>query len=221
MQNIHLYIANASGALTPQLDKIQSAFSRATATCFELFQIDNIDILCTNESEAVIPEIGMGGFTVDKHLIYFPVDASKELDEDEMYATLCHEFHHAKRYYGPGRGKTLFDNMVCEGLATCFEEEVSKGTAFLPNHLKALSYKLLLEQKVLSHFDDTGYNHYKWFIEDDSNELPRWTGYTIGYHIIHNYITAHNKKASELVLETSDTIRRFLRDTLKGDMSSS
>lgn len=216
MKNIHLHIANASGALTPQLAVINSAFDRAVETCDKLLHVDNVDILCTNEPEDTIPEVGMGGFTANKNLIYFPVDSSKKLDENELYYTICHELHHAKCNETSPHLNNLLGMVVCEGLATCFEEEVSGNKAFLPLYLDKKPYKQLLINKFMPHFSDTDFYRYKWFIEDDDKELPRWAGYTVGYHITKRYLAVKNKKASEAVTEASELILEFVRDTLIG-----
>src|SRR6266568_2926132 len=77
MHNANLLIANATGDLTPHLKKIHSAFHKAGKTCSALLDVDDIDIICTDEPEATIPEIGMSGLTTTKHLIYFPLDSAK------------------------------------------------------------------------------------------------------------------------------------------------
>lgn len=204
-----LLIANANHRLDTQLDKLQHAYERALQTAQDELKLKDIDVVCIVDKTMVIPEIGIGGYTPNKELTYLYVDPTIELDEAELYNTLCHEFHHAKRYEAMGYGATLFDSMIFEGLATAFEEEVSGKDAFMPSQLLSRKDTHKLVQKVQAHFNDTDFNHFKWFIFDATNELPRWAGYEVGYYLVREYLNAQPRKnASDLVLEPSATFYR-------------
>ncbi|MBK3398418.1 hypothetical protein HPY23_18220 [Methylobacterium sp. IF7SW-B2] len=41
-----------------------------------------------------------------------------------MTTTLAHERHHLRRFPGPGPPGTLGANLLAEGLAQCFQEEI-------------------------------------------------------------------------------------------------
>lgn len=212
MDNSTLFIANASGGLNSHLQAINSAYSRAASLASGALGLDGIDVVCIADPKSVIPETGIGGFTPGRHLIYLYIDPSKTINENEIFYTLCHEMHHAKRYDGPGYGVTLLDSIVFEGLATCFEAEVSEEAAFLVNHLNERKDGARLTTVVRDHMDDTDFNYFEWFIHDASGKLPRWTGYLVGYRLIKSYLTATNKKASEAVLEDVQSIRKFIGD---------
>ena len=217
MNKSHLFIANASGILNSHLQAIQSAYSRAAILGSEKLGLDSMDVICIADAKMVIPETGVGGFTPGRHLIYLYIDPDQTPSEDEIFYTLCHEMHHAKRYEGPGYGKTLLDSVVFEGLATCFEAEVSDDKAFLVNHLSERDDVAELTQRVQEHLDDTDFNYYEWFINDPSGNLPRWTGYLVGYRLVKSYLAATNKKASEAVLEDVESIRKFIGDAPETD----
>ncbi len=202
MDTFQLLLANASDDLTAQQAKIERAFKKAVSTATNLLNLDTVDVICIGDKTKVIPEVGIGGFTPSRHLTYLYIDPKIDVDEKEIFNTLCHEFHHAKRYDGPGYGETLFDSMIFEGLAVAFEEEVSEGTAFVANTLKKREHPPQLIEKCKSHFNDTDFNHFKWFISDKSGELPRWAGYEMGYFIVKKYLSKENKKASDLILES-------------------
>ncbi|HVX47967.1 MAG TPA: DUF2268 domain-containing putative Zn-dependent protease [Candidatus Saccharimonadales bacterium] len=199
---LNLIIANADGSLDKKQSVIKRAFASASQTAQELLQLDKVDVVCISNKVYVIPEIGIGGFTPSRHLTYLYIDPAAEINESEIFNTLCHEFHHARRYDGPGYGNTLFDSIIFEGLATAFENEVSGGKAFISSTLRKRKNTRQLINKCKPHFNDTDFDHFKWFIRDKSGELPRWSGYEMGYFIVREQLAKQNKKASDLVLES-------------------
>jgi len=220
MANINILIANATGTLTPYLPMIHAAFDKAVADCHEKLGADDVDILFSDETDHAIPETGVGG-RASAYIVDLSVDvSSKKLSGDEIYYTLCHELHHAKRYQGTAKDKTLFDCVATEGLAVCFEDNMSSGASFISSYMKRQPYINLLVDKFIPNFDSTDYDDIKWFIEDTSKELPRWAGYIVGYHIISRYMAHTKKTAAELVLEPSEKIRKFVNATLARDMTS-
>lgn len=209
MSNIKLHIINSAGTLDALESSIKAAYSKAIERVASELGLNTVDIVCLQDEKMVIPEIGVGGYTPNRNLVYIYVDTKKDISENELYNTLCHELHHAKRYDGPGYGKTLFDSMIFEGLATAYEAE--NEHAFIPEQLMARQDTLKLIDNVKEHFTDTDFNHFKWFIYDEGNELPRWAGYEIGFYIVRNYLERTNKKASDLVTEASDIFLEYAR----------
>lgn len=213
MKNITLFIANASGEVADNEVIIKGAFERAVSSMSELIEIDRVDVICVNDPYQAIPETGMSGYTPNRNLIYLHIDASRHLDGDEVFYTLCHELMHAKRYEGPSYGETLFDSIIFEGLGVAIEAQVSDGKgSFLSNFINEKDNSALLKD-IEAHFDDKEFNRFHWFIEE-SDDLPRWTGYRVGYHIVSEYLKKTKKKASDLVLEDSSMFRDFVRDDL-------
>lgn len=203
--SFNLLMANSSGSLDNNKEKINRAFERATQTSKILLKLDNVDVVCIADKNQVIPEIGIGGFTPNRHLIYLYIAPDKSVEEDEIYNTLCHELHHARRYDGPGYGTTLFDSLIFEGLAEAFENEVSSGKAFVPSTLRKRRNTRQLIANNKKSFQDTDFNYHQWFIKDVSGRLPRWAGYEMGYSIVRDYLTSQNKKASDFVVEDTKT----------------
>lgn len=217
MKNIQLHIANAGGSLDDVINKINKAFNNAANVCGTVLGLDRVDVICVDDSSMVIPEIGVGGYTSSRHLMYLYIDPSRSIDEQEIFNTLCHEFHHARRFDGPGYGKTLFDAMIFEGLAVAFEQECTEADGFIPKELLKRKETKKLINKYASKFEDTAFDHLAWFIYDKDNELPRWAGYDMGYYIARKYLSAKNKKASDLVVEGPEKFAEFVRDTLRED----
>lgn len=218
MKNINLFVANAGGSLTKHGSMIQSAFDRASTILATTINAQNVDVICIDDPDMVIPETGVGGYTPSRYISYLYIDStSDELTEDEIFNTLCHELYHARSYDGPGYGSTLFDSVIFEGLATAFEEEMSNGESFLARDLKGRKNTKELFAKVRAELDTKDFNHFRWFIYDESNELPRWAGYEIGFYIVGEYLKNTNKKASEIILEDLQNIERFADDALRGE----
>ena len=202
---ITLHVANVTGSMDSLLARIKSAHQRAAKTAAGLLGMDNVDVVCVVDTSKVIKEIGVGGFTPNRHLTYLYIDPDFDVSESEIYATLCHELNHARRYDGEGYGKTLFDSMIFEGLATAFEAEASGGETFFTRELNARHQTEELISQTKQEFNSTAFNYSHWFIFDDSKHLPRWAGYEIGYYLVRQYMKKTNKKASELVLEASSS----------------
>jgi len=221
MDGMNLLITNADGSLEKHIQLIQSAFHRAVDVATNVLKLDKVDIVCLNDKNAVIPEIGIGGYTPSRHLVYLYIDPLFNIEEDEIFYTLCHEFNHARRYDGPGFGKTLFDSMIFEGLATAFEDEISDHKAFLPTFLRNREDTIALLAKSEPSFQSTDFIYHNWFISDPNKVIPRWAGYEMGFYLVNKCIDSNNKKASDLVLEGSDTFLECVRDALRGDSNSS
>jgi uncharacterized protein YjaZ len=108
--------------------------------------------------------------------------------------TILHELHHSARIVdGPGYGSALLEAMVSEGLADAFAQQALNTPrppwehAFGPDRERQLWHRAENSLSVLD-FPDV---HARWFF--GSGDLPRWTGYTIGDHIVRDYLKRHPK----------------------------
>ena len=205
---INLLIANSSGKLTNQIPIVQSAFQKASEASRKKLGLDRVDVLLIHDPSYVIPEVGIGGHAYSRHYLYFPVDGSKKLNRQELYATLCHEFHHTKRYDGPGYGKTLFDRMVFEGLAIHFGEEVGGKDTLIPKYVRSYRVEDKLIKIAKMYLDAEKYDNYRWFYQDPQGKLPRWAGHIVGYHVVGEYLEKNKMLASEAVLEPAASFRK-------------
>lgn len=204
---MNLLIANASGKLTKHLALIKEAFGEAEKICKQKLGLTNVDVVVVHDPTKVIPEVGISGFAQHESLVYIYLDGAAKVTNLELLATLYHELHHAKRYQGPGYGKSLFDSIIWEGLATRFEEEVLDKASFVVKTIREYKDVNKLIHFAKPHFKDTKFDHFKWFIYDNEKKLPRWTGYVIGYHIVGKYIKSKKIPASKLVMENAKEFR--------------
>jgi uncharacterized protein YjaZ len=193
MSNITAHIANATGSMNEILNSINGSFTRAVQKVSEELQIEDVDVIFINAPNSAIPELGVSGFSPSANLVYVYLDPSVEPAEDDIYATLIHELHHAKRWRDPGYGSTLWDSLVTEGLACLYEEEV---TGVQPIYAKSEDKPISL-LAVLDLLDDK-YNHQQVFITGN-DVLPRWFGYYAGYEIAKEVLRRDNLSAAEAV----------------------
>jgi uncharacterized protein YjaZ len=165
---------------------------------------NEVDLVFSVNPQATIPEYGIGGYTPNAHNIFISLDPKhpKFISslKIELPRTLAHELHHTIRWIDPGYGQTLGEALVTEGLAANFELEVFKGK---PNMWDvAVQGKKLqqLQARATRELHSSKYNHNDWFFGSERRHIPRWTGYALGYRIVHEYLRNDPKlKPSRLV----------------------
>lgn len=176
-----------------------------------LLPLKNIDIVLYENPEGAIAEVGgIGGYTPNAHTVLISLDPKnpkfKSAITRELSSTLAHELHHAIRWRKPGYGITLLEALVTEGLADHFALEA--GSRKPPPWSRALSVterkRLLKRAHRLFHHT---YNHMDWFFGSKKKRIPRWTGYSLGFYLVGEYLKSHpNTKASSLVTTKASVI---------------
>lgn len=201
--NINLHILNASGTLTQYLKTIEMSFKEALEQIRNRIPISNIDIVIYDNPTHAIPEIGIGGYAPTPNLIFVSIDPKfpnlKNSIENELKRTLAHELHHCVRSRSVGYGDTLLEALVTEGLADHFNLEVYGGKPH-PWDI-ALSEEQIKDylEKAKTNFNDKNYDHNSWFFGSKEKDIPRWTGYTLGFKIVKRYLEKNlDKKPSKI-----------------------
>ncbi|HVM09820.1 MAG TPA: DUF2268 domain-containing putative Zn-dependent protease [Acidimicrobiales bacterium] len=140
---------------------------------------------------------GVSGFTdpesgnVSVWLHDRPRLALSHVLERLLPATIIHEAHHAARVrVGPGYGTTLGEAIVTEGLAEQFVTEVLEKPP-VPSTRDALDEAQRAEvwRRAQPNLWSAAYDHEFWFF--GTGDVPRWAGYSIGFHIVGHYRDAH------------------------------
>ncbi|HEX5798822.1 MAG TPA: DUF2268 domain-containing putative Zn-dependent protease [Gaiellaceae bacterium] len=150
---------------------------------------------------SVVPEVGFGGFANprDGTVTIWLDQPLRKGAEVWVPATVAHELHHSSRIRtGPGYGSTLAEALVTEGLADHFVREVFPATPSQP-WTTALSRKqeAQLWREAQSNLEiPGGYDHHAWFL--GSSDVPRWTGYTLGYRIVADYLGDERRASAEV-----------------------
>jgi uncharacterized protein YjaZ len=163
----------------------------------------------------VIPDVGIGGSTDARTgEVLVSMDSRSPLGLRKLLTVwlplvLAHELHHSRRVLdGPGYGTTLLDTMVSEGGAEAFVRATYPDAPPIP-WVRALGAPT--EQRIwreakrhLDEPDDTDV-YDRWFL--GKSDLPRWTGYRMGYSIANAYLDRHpDVTAADLATLASDEV---------------
>jgi len=199
----NVYVLTASGKLDPFVGRIKEKAKESIKRIAIKIPLPNVDIVFSDNQSSTIPHLGIGGFTPNEHLVFVYLNPNfsnfENTINEEIFRTLAHELHHCLRWQNPGYGYTLLEAMASEGLADHFDVEVTgKG----PQKWDvALSTKQVtnLNKKAQLDYNNKHYNHNAWFFGSKEEKTPKWTGYTLGFKLINDYLKRNpNKKASQL-----------------------
>ena len=170
---------------------------------FPKLKIDwDIDLLVTNRLyDIIIPEDGVGGRTRTSDFIEFAIDEEKAT-KNLISEMVAHELCHAARW---GKNdewiNSLFDSMISEGIATYLEAEFIKDrkekTVFIKTILERTDNE---NEKILEKLRDqldSNYYDYDTIFFNGNDELPRWSGYSLGYYLVKKYLEKNNKKIED------------------------
>ncbi len=182
-----------SASLDPQLDHIRRIIREVMLVIDANMPTDDLTIIVRDSPENTIPEIGLGGFNPDPNRVIISLNPAfpdfGAVLESELAFQVAHEVHHARRRRATGYGSTLLEALVSEGLADHFAMEVTGKPAPLWSAAlegEELEYWL---GRAEAEWDAGSYDHQTWFF--GSGEIPRWAGYTIGFHLIELYLSDH------------------------------
>ena len=212
----------ASGGVSIDIIDPQGLFSAHHEAIRELLEttyqqvsaqiaVDGVTILVSHDPPRTIVDYGVGGFAPSGFLIEITVDATfpglGAVLPERLPPLAAHELHHAARWRGPGYGSTLLESMISEGLADHFAIELL-GTPLQP-------WSKAFPQHQTEHFldqarpelDSTTFDFNAWFF-GTGGELPRWTGYTLGFRLVEDYQVANpGASAAELAHASAEIFR--------------
>lgn len=155
----------------------------------------------------VIPELGVTGYTSPTNgKIYILVDPHSQTPYNQtlrvwLPAALSHEVHHSVRILGgPGFGPTLGESLVTEGLATAFDSQAWPGLTEPWMNAISPAQEAVLWVRMKQALNTAGVAVYdQWFF--GSPGIPRWTGFTIGYHMVSDYLRRHPHDSSASIVD--------------------
>jgi hypothetical protein len=209
--------ASASRAAGVDLERL---VVRSARRAFDLLpHRGRIRIEVALDAAGLIPEIGVGGFTNPATVDVFttidstPPGGLKTALETWVPPLVAHELHHSSRIRtGPGYGKTLGEALVSEGLADHFAPEAFPDTPPQPwDNALSNDQEAELWRKAQSILDvPGGYNHQAWFFGGGAAGLPRWSGYTLGYRIVHAYLGDDRSASSAVGVTAGTVIERYV-----------
>ena len=210
---VTIHVLTGSGRLRAHADRIRSNGASAATACLEQLPLEgDVDVLVRDDPRRVIPEIGIGGVAADRHTVFVALDPDHEKFDEaverELFATLAHELHHVARHQAGVRGHTLFDALVNEGLADHFAIEVTGAqpppwtVALTPEQAEAMG------PRAREEYDHSRYNHWAWFFGNDELEIPRWTGYSLGFQLVGDYLGRHTATRASTLARTPAVLLR-------------
>ena len=212
MMNVCLHILNASGALGTVATFIEDEFTKSLKKISSALSVSDVDVVVYDNSKGVIPEVGIGGYSPNGHVMFLYLDATssilKKTIQEQLKKTLAHELHHCMRWRNPGYGKTLLEALVSEGLADHFDLEVNGGN--LQPWCTALDKEEMATffRKAEREYYAKKYDHRAWFY-GSTKEIPRWTGYTLGFDLIKKYLAKYpGESVASLVDKPADMLEK-------------
>ena len=217
MGKINLLITDANKNLASEKHMIIDAVSEAEKYVFPKLKIGwNINLLVTNRIyDMVIPEDGVSGNTYTSDFIVMNID-EKNVTKEKLYEMVCHELCHAARW-----GKNdewcnrLFDLIIMEGIATVFEKRAIDdkkydGTFFIQTiDSRADEENQKILKKLRPKLDDTEFDGRKILVQP-TDELLRWSGYSLGYYLVNKYLEKTGKKIEDVFALKYEDFRKAL-----------
>jgi Predicted Zn-dependent protease (DUF2268) len=205
-------IDDAAGALAAHQASIRALAEDALARSAALVPLAGVNVSIRADAANAIGGWGLGGrtFSATRVEIYIDPawpDLAARLPE-RLPGLVAHELHHAARWPNPGYGNTLLRAMVSEGMADHFAMQ-AVGAALPPwSNAFARDDTARLLDLARPEFDSTSYSHARWFFEAGAPQLPRWTGYTLGYRLVESYLAANpSSSAASLVGASAELFR--------------
>jgi uncharacterized protein YjaZ len=187
----------------------------------KLIPADSATIKLVISSVNILPVWGIGSRTISGYInqhqeetveIYYDPNHPNFKIENIMH-TLAHELHHVCRVRMPNFQVTILECMVNEGLADHFMVEVfnceqtpwSNALTEEQIHQYMIRVKPLMRKKYESWTKELD----TWMLygKPEPEPIPGWTGYSIGWRIVENYLKDHPEaRASSLVFTPPEVI---------------
>ena len=212
--SIKLKINKKTTTLTPFLKEIKQILLRTTRRINKIVSIKNLDIVIVfyDSSDNVFPEMGIGAFVSTINLIKVSIDSKfprlKDSLQYNLQRILTHEIYHILRWkYLPGKNN-LLRALTTEGLADHFGMEVNNtkpqpwDTTLTPKELREI------QPRAESEYFNIDFDYPAWFYGSPEKNIPKWAGYSLGFHLISKYLKNHpGEKASTLFATSADKFR--------------
>ena len=202
MNKVNVLLTEANGNLVNKREMIIDTIKTAEGYAFPKLKIDwDIDVLVTNRIPMIIPENGAGGFTFSADFIRINID-DKKATENLISENVVHELCHAARW---GKNdewiKCLFDCLIFEGIACMFEVEFVKDKSEKSLFIKTILERTDKENEIIleglrEQLNSNDYDYDTIFFYGNYN-LPRWSGYSLGYYLVKKYLEITDKKIED------------------------
>jgi len=188
-------------------DDLLSELKHALQLASSHIKFTYLDVnLVPNQDWLIMPEFGFGAITYSPNLLYISVDSSactKKAITEEFGAMVVHELNHvarlAKLNIENWDEVTFLEDAVQEGIAVLFQELLYPKSALYVNKdvMDDIDSWIIRAKKVYNKKRNE-YDRNGWFF--GSETLPRWAGYTIGYHLVKKYYNSNKISLQKLTV---------------------
>ncbi len=206
---IRYSLLDSTGRLAPHAASIKEAVEAALDVIHTYFECD-IDVCISYFPGGTNPDLGIGGGSFSPHLLNIFLDTENpkvaHSINAEMLAVLAHEVHHCVRCDRLGTDTTLRDYLATEGLACCFEAELTNSSApsFIPEELIRLWEDFYLDMEP--YLEDCQFDFDTLFLGKSPHRFPRYAGYAVGFGLARKYTVEARHSAATAVHIASDAI---------------
>ena len=202
MEGISTYVLYGSGRLKPHKTEIEHAVANAVKLISEKIPLSDIDIVAFDYPFSTREGMGIGGYA-DPNTVWTSLDPAfldfNKVISEEIRRTLAHELHHCIRTRGPGYGWTLFEAMISDGLADHFVIEMWGKPPYPWDTALTRTQRERLLKRAKRVWNRRVYDN-RWFGGKKSKDIPKWTGYSIGFWLVGQYLSKHpTESAASLV----------------------
>lgn len=200
---VNIFVLTASGRLEKYKDRIMKVAKESVKIIGKKIPLPDVDVVFYDNPEYAIQHLGIGGYAHNPHLVFISLNSKftrfEKTISEEIMRTLAHELYHCTRRKAVGFDETLFKSLVNEGLAEHFEIEVTNKKP--DKYAVALSAKQIqvMKKRIAKEFSSKKFDFDEWFLGSKSRKIPKWTGYTIGFNLVGEYLKKHpDKRPSQL-----------------------
>ncbi|GBD34794.1 hypothetical protein HRbin35_00545 [bacterium HR35] len=194
-----------------ELKGFKKEINKATLeTCKKInkkIKLEDFAIVYEENPQMCIPGFGHGGKTLSAYLIYIYLNPKfknfkNKVIKEEIPRAIAHEIIHLVRWnlFKPMQ-KNLLHTIIEEGLCQHFELEVFGENSKLYPWSMALKENEIKKylKRAKKYFDSRDISLiYSWKFGNKKLKIPRWAGYSLGFHLIKKYLEKTNKKVSEI-----------------------
>jgi uncharacterized protein YjaZ len=201
--NTKTHLLNANGQFNGLEEVIETALSETLRKITAIMPVDNIDIIISDYPRHIIPGLGLGGVAWTAYRAELHIDTKfpniKAQIQKRLPQTIAHELLHCIREQSLGESKTLLEAIIDDGLADQFSVEITRlEPGAWSVAVKGEKLQELLK-KAKKEFGNRKYDHENWFFGRGKRDIPHWTGYSLGFYLVGEYLKKHpDAKASTL-----------------------
>lgn len=207
VENIKIYVTDSDPSVLQISNILRSSAQLAVDNINGVLPLQVCDIVICNNHESTIPETGAGGFSPNPHLIFVYLDTTSEVFlsniSTTVIRTITHELHHTTRSaVFPWENPSILESFIAEGLADNFDIEINGGEPYSwSTALSDEEIASLIGKAKRDKWEKPGGNYLLWNFGKD---VPKWSGYSIGFKLVRDYMNKYGKTAAELVHTPAD-----------------